>query len=684
MRRITVALVSLFCSSNAFGGTEPVKQEAKKLWLRHVLPLPHEISISRKVVLRPEDVSIKLREGATAIEMQAAEELRLLFKEKADVAPEGQAFEILLGVLDSRGRVAGNTVRDAERLETLPNSPQAYLIQPVGSKKLVLAALSPKGVWNAAATLRQLMEPHFTKETVAIPLARVVDWPDFQERGLWNFPKNFVPWLASLKLNFGKMSSTMLHQVERGKPNHVTIDVEQIANARARAFNLIPYIIHLNFLHVCGLTKAYPELAGKGDGAIAGQYFAHRKKGHPQKALRAPCASNPILAQVIAEWMADIASQGANDISCWLTERPAQCQCAECLRDGQFVWEARAFVTAWQEARKKHPDLIIRLFLSTTTNEKYDRVLAEAPPEVKIERACAADSFRTPQSPRHLFRTPLFDEYAAKGTWMASYDVPITANGAVETPEFKVPESSAYRVRDFVQQLHDRHHAGAYGMLAWVHHNRKICGYNISALAEWSWNLKGRSEEEFAIAWATRNGHRDPEKVGEWAVAMGPIEFDVYDSDFPTCYSWGKAVTMFKEKQHPVLGEGMFRYYLSADDFDRKAGVCRDALKLAEGFEDPYLALETKVVFSYAELAGCIYRLALLNWKTQLTAQEAAQFARLRDLLKAAGDRNAEAIAAWRNSLGDDKWHRRVQSAIDATLDTVKEILDTTSTTEPN
>ena len=29
--------------------------------------------------------------------------------------------------------------------------------------------------------------------------------------------------------------------------------------------------------------------------------------------------------------------------------------------------------------------------------------------------------------------------------------------------------------------------------------------------------------------------------MAEWATLMGPVEFDVYDSDFPICYSWGKA-----------------------------------------------------------------------------------------------------------------------------------------------
>ena len=94
--------------------------------------------------------------------------------------------------------------------------------------------------------------------------------------------------------------------------------------------------------------------------------------------------------------------------------------------------------------------------------------------------------------------------------------------------------------------------------------------FNITALAEWSWNVGGRSEQEFAAAWATREGYENPEAVGEWAELMGPVEFDVYDSEYPVFYSWGRAVQLIEERKRPVLGEGLFRYYEDRDAFDKK------------------------------------------------------------------------------------------------------------------
>ena len=58
----------------------------------------------------------------------------------------------------------------AGELRTVPNNTQAYVIQPSGDARLVLAALHPKGVYYAAQTLRQLLDRGIAKETVTVPL----------------------------------------------------------------------------------------------------------------------------------------------------------------------------------------------------------------------------------------------------------------------------------------------------------------------------------------------------------------------------------------------------------------------------------------------------------------------------------------------------------------------------------
>lgn len=652
-------------------------------WLRHLLPLPHEIAITHRLEFHPSEIAIRATSNAGPLADQAAADLRQLFAEQADCTPDGNCFTIVLGIPDAQGLLADTPV-DVARLRSLPNNNQAYLIQPVGQEQLLIAALDERGLYYGARTLHQLLAATLTPTSVLVPLVNVVDWPDLDERGLWNFPdeEQWIPWLASLKLNYGKMAATHLALVERGQPNSATIDKELMLKSRNRAFNYSPFILHLNFLHGCGLYRAYPELAGQGDDALTGRYFAH-KEGNQH---RAPCASQPVLVDILAEWMESIAAQDGLDISCWLSERPGQCGCTDCTATGQFVLEARAFVKAWQRAQQNYPDLQIRLFLSTTTLERDWRVLAELPPEIKIERACATGLERVRHSPRDLFANPLYDRYARDGRWIASYDVPISVNGDVDTPEFKIPERSAHRIRDFVEQLRERGYQGAYGMIAWATFARETNGFNISALAEWAWNGDGRDTREFAAAWATREGLADPDRFAEWSELMGPVEFDVFDADFSVCYSQDRALEMVRRRQRPYLGEGMFRYYDTPEAFDAKKAICTRALEIARVSEmgtahsdaaplPTIFARETIVVHTYVDLAHRIWQIAELLATNELSHPQDQDTMRGHlAALRQAGEDNVEAIRAWRADLGPEPWHYRVHDALEGTKRTVCEI----------
>ena len=673
--RLSLAIL-IICSIPILPGQAvDVPADEARRWTRHLIPLPQELSIKRKVVLEPAQVGLQLAAGSTEIGEQAAGELRALFTNKAGVRPSGDRFRIVIGLADSAAVRIHLSAEEKQVLRAAPNHEQAYLIKPVGEEWLVLAALHPRGLYYAARTLHQLLEPKLSEREVSIPLAEIVDWPDLEERGVWNFPKaeEWVPWMASLKLNFGKMAETKIAPIERGKPGSVTLNMELYESARRQAFEYQPFLMHLNFLHMYGLYQAYPELAGRGDGALTGRYFAH-KRGNQH---RAPNAAHPTLQRLLAEWLRDFARQGISEVSCWLSERPGGDDGLATTAVGQDVMETRALLAAFKEVKKEYPEFTIRLFLSTVPTGRYYRVIAEMPQGMKIERACATKVERVVRLPRDLFRNPMLDQYAAEGRWIASYDVPLTANARVDTPEFMVPESSAHRVRDYVRQLIERKFRGAYGMMAWADNTKATCGFNVHALAEYGWNVDGRSEKEFATAWATREGYAEPEKVGEWAELMGPVEFDVYDSDFPIAYSWGKFTEMVKGGRRPYLGEGVFRYYTSRADFDRKIAIADRALAIAETFESDYLANETRVVRSYVELAKWLYEVAEQVSTADLQDPESQKTLRgALDRLGTAGEANVAAINNWRGALGPKPWHYRVHDAIKGTQDTVDAITD--------
>lgn len=652
--------------------TAPVEPSAVDVFLNRLLPLPQEIQIQRQITVSPDEISVTLASGSGAVVEKAVEDLRRGLG-LSDTEPESQpGLRITLGLLDDSHRLAGKEIPDGARLRELPNNTQAYLMTPVGDSEIVIAALHPDGISFAVRTLLQLVNKGDEGKTLIIPLASIVDWPDLEERGVWNFPptREWIDWMAGMKLNYGNLNPE-IQPIERGKPNRMKIDRELFDHANSIAFRFVPQIVHLNFLDSYGLFRAYPELAGIGDRALAGRYFAH-KEG-PQH--RVPDASNPLLADILAEWMVDLASQGAKDVCCWLTERPAADSRPIALAEGQFVLEARAFVKAWEKACVEHPDLSIRMFLSTTTDERYHRIYHELPPDMKIFRCCVTDMERVPHLPRDLFRNPLLDHYAGEGRWIGTYDVPLNVNGNVETPEFKIPHRSPHRIRDYVRQLVERRYRAGIGMMAWHRHASKICGLNIAALAEWGWNSTGRTEREFAVAWATREGLADPEAFADWSDLMGPVEFDVFDSEFPICYSWGLFADLIEKGEFPVLGEGVFRYYTSPQSFDEKAEACDRALRIAEEFEDPDYAAETRVVRSYTRLAHSIYLIAKLLAVDDLTTLDRQDDLKgLLDRLEQAGKENVEATSSWRSGLGDEDWHYRVKDAVAGTENTVRRI----------
>ncbi|MBT5962613.1 MAG: hypothetical protein HOG99_13790 [Gemmatimonadetes bacterium] len=633
-------------------------------WTQKLLPLPQEFAAEGSRHVAANRIRVTIVGDAPQLQ-QAGQILR-----QAIGASGTDRVELTIEVGTYADQSEQHPLQD---LSHLANAEQAYQITTVSDDRIVISGQGPVGGVYGAMTMAQLLTAPAGRR-IHIPLLQVVDWPDINQRGLWNFPEGdeWIDWLAPLKLNYGKMADTRLTPVRRGRRNTATVEVERMQKARRLGFEYIPYVLHLNFLHGVDLFRAYPELAGKGDGALAGRYFAH-KQGNQH---RAPCASEPRLVTVLSEWLQSIASQGADEVSCWLSERPCQCECERCTPVGQFVLETRAFVAAWENVRSTYPDLLIRIFSSTTTPEQDDQILAELPAAVRFERACASGMERVRHQPRDLFANPLLDVAASEGRWIASYDVPIGAYGNVDTPETKVPQYSAQRIRDYVQQLHRRNYAGAYGMLAWGLMAREVCGFSIAALAEYSWNGDGRSIEDFATAWATQEGLKSPEKIGQWAKLLGEVEFDVYDDGFPTHYTMGIAAQMVEAGDAPRFTEGIFRHFHRREDFDTRLAVCHQAQALLDSKAHRQLILATQVVASYVQLASALWDIAHLHAHGELGKPKCQQqLAATSSKLAKAGQTNTDAIVAWRRHLGDEPWAHRVHDAIGATQTTVALIL---------
>lgn len=631
---------------------EPVR-DATPLWQR-LIPLPKETSLKEQVTLPAAEVRLALRPDAGPVEQHAARKLRDLFLEKAGVdASAGSGFEILIGVCGKDGRLGSVSVPDAGRLGMLPNREQAYLIRPMDGRRLVLAALDERGLFYAALTLRQLLETGFRQGNVTLPLAVITDWPDLAERGEWGGSSvRDLEWLAERKLNLIEFHTT--HQVAKDGKAETLIDSSLLQRGRLNAVRMVPIISHLNGMGQRGVYDAFPDLKGKGERAV------YRSEG---ESLIAPCASNPKLHEIMADWMRGYARRGIRDISCWLGELKQHCECEQCAKTGQFALEARAFVKAWQMARQDFPDLRIRILLTQGSYETNDKVLAEVPREVGVTYY---DGGRTYDSSKDPMIYPLLEQYAAQGGWLGCYPQ-LTPSWRIVSP-WSCPQFIKSRLTEFVDKK-------LVSLGGYVVPDNLLFNFNVTAAAEWSWNAHGRDERGFALAWALREGFADPDTVANWAVTLGPVSWDIYGARLVERYFFRpKSIeNMLATKARPAFGKGLFGYIPDQAHLQRNLEICRRAQHLAQQAGSPAMVAESDVILTYYEMLDSLCGMCgMLAERGVMDSNRRNELQRHMNRFALAGALNMDALRDWERAVRVRAGQGRFSEGVQATADTVE------------
>ena len=231
-----------------------------------------------------------------------------------------------------------------------------------------------------------------------------------------------------------------------------------------------------------------------------------------------------------------------------------------------------------------------------------------------------------------------------------------------------------------------------------------MCDF-CSALAEFSWNANGRTPSEFAFAWALREGmdEKQAQAFVQWHDMISPVEWDIYDSAFPTSYNCPWYVdgplphqpglsTFVTDRLYPTLGVGPFRYFDTVASFAEKKRICDVACELASEnlSHDPTIAAEAEVAASYVELLGRVYAVLVLRAEDDCATEDSLREMSTRvAAMEEAGARNVAAIRSWRRDLSvalngssadtqeaeEASWAQRVHDAISATQRTVAEIV---------
>lgn len=595
-------------SLSLFGDTVSVTADEEVEWINHVMPLPHEISIKNKIIMHSSDIGIKLY-GSNSIETNAISIFKDFYRKKTGTDGDGTVFEIIVGTVDNEAIKEFAEQEIIEKLKKLPNHDQAYFIQPCGKNKLLVTAIDPKGIFYGIQTLCQLLAHKTDPNTVAVPMVKIIDWPDLDQRGVWNTgyeTPGYISWLSSMKLNFSHIQTGLI--LKKGeKARSSKLPMALIKEAHNNAFMLMPHIPHFDYFCNYGSDSVYPELAGKGQGAL-NPYIAiysdlDKFKG---KNYRAPCMATPLLKRIITEWIEDIAEQGIREFGLWLTEfTPCQCECAECLKEGhkQYQKETKACVDAINEVRSKYPDLTGRIFFTLNSTEKdtcdsYE-CLALVPPDIRIEKVYG--------------RNKAFDEYAAKGRWIAIY----TGPQPVLLPGGVIRYATEDAMKKASLSLLNAKYSGMYclGKFYAAPSQKKgiwekaFGSYQYSALAEWTWNAGGRTPRQFNTAWASINQINKPELFADWIEVTRSAK-DYVLQEGSRKKEWINAASKLKDAG---FIEDWFKKRPSEENMKKMIEDCDMALSLARQINDRSVILETMYIkmflsaqLSFRNLFNCM------------------------------------------------------------------------------
>jgi hypothetical protein len=255
--------------------------------------------------------------------------------------------------------------------------------------------------------------------------------------------------------------------------------------------------------------------------------------------------------------------------------------------------------------------LTLRIFFSQgDASPATTQALADLPPEVKIERVYAVHK-------------PFLDA-AAQGRWVLSFSGADLGN-----------TDRLYFDPQLVRQRIDQGHESKLKGVLSPWYNRvgkgrlpqavlpRVCSFQMSVVAEWSWNTRGRTARQFLEAYGTLAGYDDPALFAQWVDAISALTENLTSRpvlELPVNHRPssipglpGKMTTFespFRAVGAKIKGRTPFAIYSPAD-LAAALESCRPVLTMAEKLNKPDPAVETR------------YLMACLHMHEQLSALSA-------------------------------------------------------------
>ena len=584
-----------------FGESQPIWGMKLKDWTNRVIPLPKKIQVAGSVPQNSRGVRLVLPVSGHPLVQTAAALLQPL------ASGEGP-FEIRLMLIDDPETQVSMSLR--RQLGELPNRDQAYAIVPVEHRGafagLKLVANTPLGLLYSARTLVQLVSPS-PKGRIEFPIATLLDWPDLAERGEWGGnTTDDLPWMAERKLNVVEMLAQLGFDANR-QPE-ASVNPAILERAQSVGIKIVPIITHLEQLASTGLFQLYPEVAATPD----------PEKPLPTDYSPAVCHSEPRTVELLAGWMRRLlALPGVDEVMVWLSETLAPCYCSRCRGQDPFVMEVQDINKAFDKARDGKPAVRLRILTTQASFPVNDKILASANPETRISYY---DGGRTYDSSHRPMIYPLLEDFARSGRWLGIY--PQLTNSWRTVFPFTGPQFIRNRMSEFADKRLS-------SLIGYATPSNRYYEFNITAAAEWSWNSKGRSPREFALAYATRIKHPRPEQFAEWAELIGTIGWDLASIRLVErlISSPGRALSEVPEAVELRLdrlprmqfGQGFLSEFSNETALAARTEAARKAVQLAEASRISQMVYESRSVLAAFELLRGLHQLSLSRDATETT-----------------------------------------------------------------
>lgn len=632
MQSIIRACICTVCLLGLTGGLwaapQPVDVSAaeSQAWQDHLVPLPKQVQIDRKLTLPPSRVAIAAPAQPSMLLQQTVKELHACLRQPNKAVKDAQ-FTIELKLLPS----------DHAELSRLKNAEQAYQILPGPADSLIIQAIRPAGLYYGAKTLQQLLRPRLNTGQVEIPLARITDWPDLEDRGLWGTDNHdHIPWMADRKMNIVEQISDIGID-ENGKAfgRLKTGREAMITEGLQRAVKPVPAILHLEQVSGKGVFRAHPELKAVGsehEGAI--------------------CYSKPAIVDVLADWIVCLRQlPGVEEVDVWMAENmqgKKGCQCDQCKGKDRSVMEARVIAAAYEKAKQRVGTLGLRILTSEETENSNPDVFKALPPEIKIWYYHSLTTYTAGEEP--MVRGYLAD-FAKQGRWIGM--CPNVVNVVHFAEPNTTPHFIHYRMNEFVDK-------GMSGLIGYATPRVYYSFFLVEASAEWSWNAKGRTPREFARTWAVRQGLKDPELFAEYADTIGPVAWDVYGSDWPhgEQREMVRVAKKLKEGSMPKLGESLWGIYRSpwgdiksVEHLNRDVEQAGKAVQLAQRLGKDEFIYESQIVQGYIRSLKALHELKQIVRKEGIAPDQKAAARKWFTMYVDSLNRSAELLPKWESTL---------------------------------